>query len=259
MLYETPTVILVALLLLGMVATVEVGLRIGQRYGERTWSNAMDIHTTLSGATLALLGLMLAFTFDMSATRYDARRSLIVTQASVIEAVRSNLDFLAPQPRAQAMKLLHFYTGKQIAFLAVGHDSARENRAVAQAHALHDELWRIATNETNYTSSDPELRGTQYQELTEALIELNQVARQREAARERRVPEAVLLLLFALAVGSGGVLAYMSGASGHPDRLPTYAVMLMVCLVIYIIIDFDRPRRGLMHLDPAPLQQQLAG
>lgn len=259
MLYDIPTAILVGLLLLGMVATVEIGLRVGQRYGQRTWSNAQDIHTALTGATLALLGLMLAFTFSMSAERFDARKTLIVTEAATIQAVRNNLDYLAPQPRGQARQLLHFYTGKRVAFLAVGHDAAREAHSAVQARALHGELWRIATNPANYSATDPELRGTQYQELTEALLELDKVARQREAARDRRVPEGVLFLLFLLAIGSGGVLAYISGASGHPDRLPTYLVLVMVCMVIYVIIDFDRPRRGMMHLDPAPLQQVLTG
>jgi hypothetical protein len=50
-------------------------------------------------------------------------------------------------------------------------------------------------------------------------------------------------------------LAYISGASGHPDRLPTYVVLSLICLVIYLIIDFDRPRRGMMHLDAGPLRQ----
>jgi hypothetical protein len=30
--------------------------------------------------------------------------------------------------------------------------------------------------------------------------------------------------------------------------------MLVVCMVLYVVIDLDRPRRGLMKLDPAPLQ-----
>jgi len=73
------------------------------------------------------------------------------------------------------------------------------------------------------------------------------------------VPQAVIVMLFALAVGAGGVLSYMSGATGHPDRLPTYAFLALVCLVIYLIIDFDRPRRGLLQFDAAPLERVFTG
>ena len=69
--------------------------------------------------------------------------------------------------------------------------------------------------------------------------------------------QTLLKLHLILAMGAGAVLSYTAGASGHPDRPPIYAVLVLACLVIYLIIDFDRPRRGLMHLDPKPLQQQL--
>ena len=68
--------VLIALVLLVTVATVEAGIRVGARYGQKTWSNAHDVHTALTAATLALMGLMLAFTFNMSATRVDARKTL---------------------------------------------------------------------------------------------------------------------------------------------------------------------------------------
>ena len=89
------------------------------------------------------------------------------------------------------------------------------------------------------------------------MLDLNRVAREREAARDRIVPQAVIVMLFLLAIGAGAVLSYVAGASGHPDRMPTYAVLVLICVVIYLIVDFDRPRRGLMRIDPAPLQQQL--
>ena len=259
MLYNTPTIVLIGLLLFLTVATVEAGIRVGERFGQETWSNAQDIHTALTAASLALMGLMLAFSFDMSATRFDVRKTLIVTEASAIQSVRNGLDFLAPKPRADAHSWLQEYLKQKIEFLEVGNDPGRERQAILAARAAHQNLWRIAVAASNYAGAEPELRAAQYAELTQALLDLNSVADQREAARAIRVPEAVLFLLFALAIGSGGILAYVSGASGHPDRLPTYVVLCLVCLVIYLIIDFDRPRRGLMQLDAGPLRELLRG
>src|SRR5262245_49645117 len=241
-----------------MIAVVEGGQRYGQRYGRQKWDKAREIHTALTGAALALMGLMLAFTFSLSAARYDIRKNLVITEATAIQSVRSAFDFLAPQPRAQGLDLLHRFTAKRIAYMKLGYDPPREAEAAGQARQLWWEMWRLAVASDNYPS-EPNLRAEQYAGLTGALLELNRVAREREEARYRTVPEAVIVMLFALAIGAGAVLSYMSGATGHPDRLPTYAVLLMVCLIIYLIIDFDRPRRGLMQFNAAPLQRILTG
>jgi hypothetical protein len=255
MLYETPSLVIIGLLLLATIAVVEAGILVGRKYGRNTWNNAHDIHTALTTAVLALMALMLAFTFSLSVTRFDLRKNLIVSEATAIQSVRNGVDYLAPQPKAQALTLLGSYLQQRIAFLEVGNDPPREREAIAKSRSLHTEMWKIATDSANYEAPDAEVRSVQYSELTEALLKLNDVSRQREAARERRVPQAALLMLFALALGSGAVLAYISGASAHPDRLATYVVLCLVCLVIYLIIDFDRPRRGLMRLDSAPLRE----
>ena len=259
MLYDIPTPILVFALLAGMIATVEGGIRIGRRYGQKAWTRAKDIHTALTAASLALMGLMLAFTFSLSASRYEMRKTVVVSESAAIQAVHNTLDFLAPEPRAQGKQLLHYYTGRRIAYIKVGYDRPAEAQAVQQSRALFSELWRLASNSGNYAATEPQLRAAQYAELTGTLLDLNRLAREREAARDRTVPQPVIGLLFALAIGAGAVLSYMSGATGHPDRLPTYAVLILVCLIIYVIIDFDRPHRGLMRFDAAPLQKVFSG
>jgi hypothetical protein len=257
MLYEIPSLVLIASLLLAMVATVETGIRIGKKHGRTTWAEAHQIHTVLTTATLALMGLLLAFTFNLSATRYELRKTLIVTESTAIQSVHSDIDFLSQPSRSRALHLLQAYLGKRIGFLTVGNNPDREEQAAEHSRAMHGALWAMAINPSNYVQTDPQIRAAQYSTFTRDLLDLNRVAREREQARTRRVPEAVIFMLLAFAIGSSAVMSYMSGAAGHPDRLPTYAVMALICLVIYLIIDFDRPRRGLMHVDPAPLQQLL--
>ena len=257
MLYDIPDSLLIAVLLIAMIATVENGIRIGKRYGQTTWSNAHGIHTTLTAATLALMGLLLAFTFNLSVTRYELRKSLIVSEAAAIQSVRSDLDFIALPVRPEALRLLQAYTQQRIQFLLVGNNPRGEQQAVERSRALHGALWAIAIDRVNYDQPDPQIRGSQYSTLTRDLLELNKVAREREQARARRVPEPVILMLLAVALGSSAIMSYMSGASGHPDRLPAYAVLALICLIIYLIIDLDRPRRGIVSVDPAPLEQLL--
>jgi len=255
LLYDIPTPVLIIGLVAGMIGVVEGGLMIGRRYGRPRWKNAREIHTALTAAALALMGLMLAFTFNLSASRYDIRKNLVVAEAAAIQSVRTSLDFLAAEPRARGLGLVHGYTAERIAYMHLGRDPTREGEAIGHSRAIYGALWALAVDSRNYASDEPQLRAAQYAVLTGALLDLNRVAREREEARFRTVPQLVIVMLFALAIGAGGVLSYMAGATGHPDRLPTYVFLFMVCLIIYLIIDFDRPRRGLLRFDAAPLER----
>ena len=58
-----------------------------------------DAEGYLLSATLALLGLLIAFTFSGAASRFDARRDLIVTETNAIGTAWLRLDLLpAAQP-----------------------------------------------------------------------------------------------------------------------------------------------------------------
>ena len=81
----------------------------------------------------------------------------------------------------------------------------------------------------------------------------------RDAGLNRHVPEVVLFLLYVALVISGGVVGLSSGLSGHrPSRGSSFAMVLLVVGMVFIIIDLDRPRRGLIRVSHAPLIDLLA-
>ena len=255
MLYNVPTPILVGLLLMLMVASVEGGLRLGGRLGRPTWMNAKEILTGLTAATLALLGLMLAFSFSQAAGRYDVRMNLLVKEADAILVVNHFLDYLAPERTEEGRDLLRRYAEERVTYLTVGHDAAGERDAVERSRELGHALWQLVRVSGNYQDPEPTIRASNMGQLTEAVSEMSVAAREREEARARTVPTAVLAALLLMATLASGMLAYMAGATGHPDRLKVYAFLVFIGLVVYLIVDLDRPRRGLMRLSPAPLEE----
>jgi hypothetical protein len=78
--------------------------------------------------------------------------------------------------------------------------------------------------------------------------EVIDVKGEHDAAVANHVPESVLLLLFGFAVLTSGVLGYGNGLSGS-RALGTAAILaLLITLVILVIVDLDRPRRGLIQV-----------
>ncbi len=76
----------------------------------------------------------------------------------------------------------------------------------------------------------------------------------RDAAIDRHVPELVLYLLFGAFVLLGGIVGFSSGLSGVRFGLSAYSPMLLIAILVFIITDLDRPRRGLTQADQSPVE-----
>ena len=70
----------------------------------------------------------------------------------------------------------------------------------------------------------------------------------RDAIVKRRVPELVLLLLYTTFVLTGVVIGYANGAEDHRPSLAAYILAFLITLLVFIIIDLDRGRRGIIQV-----------
>jgi len=75
----------------------------------------------------------------------------------------------------------------------------------------------------------------------------------RDAARENHVPQPVLIFLFFVTILSTAMLGFGCGLGGYRNLSTTTAICLLISLVIMVILDLDRPRRGLIEISQAPM------
>jgi len=47
---------------------------------------------------------------------------------------------------------------------------------------------------------------------------------------------------------TGSLVGYASGLSGHRAAFATHILVLLIVFLVFIIIDLDRPRRGLIEV-----------
>ena len=85
--YQLPTIFVVSLI--AILAACEIGRLLGVR---ATGRGGNDV-STLEGAALGLLALMIGFTFAMALSRFDARRDAVLNEANAIgtTALRANV------------------------------------------------------------------------------------------------------------------------------------------------------------------------
>ena len=82
----------------------------------------------------------------------------------------------------------------------------------------------------------------------QSINELIESFLRRESQITRHVPESVLLVLFITFVLTGFVVGFSSGAEGDHPSSASYIAAIVIVLMVFVIIDLDHPRRGLIEV-----------
>jgi hypothetical protein len=248
--------ILVCLIAIFWVAT-EIGFRIGGRFRKGADETDKSHVDALQSALLGLLALLLGFSFAMSMARYDARKALVLKEANAIGTTYLRTDFLPADLGTQARKVLRTYVDSRLEFVAAKNDQAKLERALASGAGMQTQLWSIAGRAA---ALDP--RSVPVGLFAASLNDVIDVSEERRTAFENHVPEAVLALLIFVSCGALAFIGCGSGLVGRRHLPSTISFAVISALVLVVILDMDRPRRGLIQVSQNSmlrLQASIAG
>ena len=131
-------------LFIGTVAivllSVEGGWRLGNSRRQRAEHEQEAPIDTTVGAMLGMLALLLAFTFGMSASRFDARRQSVLQEANAIGTTYLRVDTLPEPQRSEIRNRLREYATLRVA----GASSSLTSEVSAKSGAVQDRLWAAA-------------------------------------------------------------------------------------------------------------------
>jgi len=196
-------------------------------------------------ATLALLALLVGFSLTMAVGRYDARRQLILTEANAIGTAHLRARLLPAPVGLELVDRLRQYVALRL------DDTGDAQDLAARTEALQGEMVALVGSLARQQPSSASV-----DRFIDALKELIDLHERRVSAFETFVPEAVLYLLAIAALGGAFVAGYGSGLGGHRNRITTTVHALLICLVILVIVDLDRPARGLIRVSLRSLERQ---
>ncbi|MBX7142920.1 MAG: hypothetical protein K1X79_00565 [Oligoflexia bacterium] len=230
------------------VCATEIGFRLGQRHPHAGADSLREHVRDIQSALLGLLALLLGFTFAMSMTRYESRRSLAVDEANAIGTTYLRAGFLPLELRGKFTEALRSYIDSRVELFAAGVDPVLLQNANEKAGHIQDQLWGIVTIAgTQAPNSSP------IKILIESLNEVIDLSEKRQAALENHVPELVIVLLVGVAIVALGFLGVSSGLSGHRKTRSSLVLGALIALVLVVILDMDRPRRGLIQVSQESL------
>jgi hypothetical protein len=241
MLWTINEFFLLALALLGFFVAMEIGYRFGLRHSSRKHEGTSSYMSVLQTAVLGLLGLLFGFSLSMAVSRYEARKDLVLGECNAISTLWLRSQFLPPEIQAPFKALIREYTGARIDFHEAGLDQQKLSNAYARAEALQAQLWALTTPVASQKPTSIPL-GL----LIESLNEVMDDSEKRRVALDNHVPDVVVFLLFANSIVALGFVGFSSGLSGRRHLWTGGIVALLFGLVLMIILDIDRPTRGLV-------------
>ncbi len=248
-----------ALIVLGLFIFMLLAMEIGFRSGRRKQASVAEAITQANSVLVSMLGLLallLAFTFSAALQRYEDRSQTVVAEANAIGTTYLRARLLPGGMQDDVQALLRQYLDVRIQEgLVDATDPELHESLLHQAKLMEAQLWNHAVRAAELDKSVV-TSGLFIQSLNE-LIDTSST---RNAALNRQVPEIVLFLMIATIVLTTATLGYASGIAGHRVTLAAFVLLILIALVVYLIIDLDRPRRGVIqvsHESMLSLQQTI--
>ena len=229
-------------LFLGMLACLELGYRIGRR-AESDGSGYEGLGA-MEAAIFGLLGLLLGFAFAGATSRLDARRQLIVQEANAIGTAYLRLDLLPPSDQPELRRLFRNYLEARFRAYERGADLETVDRFIAQAAQLQQQIWAraVAAGHVDQTQNTTRV-------ALPAINEMIDVTTARSVAARTRLPGLVLALLLVIALLSALTAGYAMAKRKRRSVLHDLLYAAAVAITVYVVLDLDNPRYGLIRLD----------
>ena len=214
--YQLPTIFAVSL-----VVTFGAS-EIGRLFGVRALGRGGDDISTLEGAMLGLLALMIGFTFAMALSRFEARRDAVLNEANAIGTTALRARLLPTPYGPEAVKSLREYVQIRLDITQHVTSAVELKAAIGRSNAIQETLWRntmaLAAKDTGMVPT-----GLFIQSLNEMIDNQGK----RLAALHSRVPNIVFIALYGVAIVAFAFAGYANALAVRHTRLPIYAMAVL--------------------------------
>lgn len=227
----------------GMTAVLLIASIFFYQLGQQSRKHHPDkndsINELLPTSIFGLLALLLGFSFSMAIARFDTRKTLSMTEANVIGTTYLRSEVLPENAGFQMRQLLKDYTQHRLLFFKHTRIGVEEYNQRTQN--LQTQMWKLTMGATHTD------RGPLVVSFMSSLNELIDMATERSFATENHVPEVVHYVIFLITFIGLSSLSYVSGFRTQRKIAPIF-LSLLFPVVITLILDLDRPGRGLIQI-----------
>jgi hypothetical protein len=219
---------------------VEAGHQLGQYRRRRSAEEKEAPVGAMIAATLGLLGLILAFTFGLAASRFDARRQIVVEEANSIGTTYLRAGLLPDGSAGNFRKLLVMYVDERLEAVRTGNI----DRGLRRTDELHKSLWKEA-EAVGQKHPNSIVVGLFIQSLNETIdVHSKRVL----VGLQSRLPGILWGTLYLIALSTMAGVGYQEGLSQSRRSLAIIVLVVTFTAVLTLVADLDRPGEGLLRV-----------
>lgn len=225
-----------------LVACIELGRRLRLRRREEKPSSGLG---TIDGAVFGLMALLLGFSFSGAVSRFDLRRDLIVQEANAIGTAWLRIDLLPEGVQPQIRNDFRAYLDARLDFYKnLESDRAKALEELALSQNLQTKIWTESIAAAKQISSPAVLTL-----VAGSLNEMIDISSTRSVALQTHPPLLIYLTLVMLAMASCLIAGFGMGDTDKRPWLHTAVFAVALFLTVYMIIDLEFPRAGIIRVD----------
>jgi hypothetical protein len=227
-----------------MFASWYLGWRLGRRLHPEPGE---DPGTKFTDASMALLGLLLAFTFSMAMVRHDQRRLAVVAESNAIGDFNTCVTLLREPKRSDLQIVIRDYAHLQLDMLRRLLPATEEENSLQRSREMQAQMTSKVAQAIDGSPIDLA--------LTNTLNNLTSTHASRLAAYDEILPWSIVLLLLLSSIVPSFLIGMKQGETHKLHHSGTLSFIVLVSLVIFVTLDLNQPRRGLIRVNREPLER----
>jgi len=228
----------------GVLLCLRLGWRIGRKKFTEEGKKAQAGLGAIEGSIYGLMGLIVAFTFSGAAIRFDDRRDLVTEEVNAIGTAWMRLDLLDTESRQELREMFKEYLDSRITLFQVSKDKEEVERQLENSHEIQDRIWKRLVAAVDSHPSPPIAQST-----LAPVNEMFDIGASRVLATRQHPPLEIFFMLGTLVLVSSLMAGFGMGESSNQSLLHVIGFALITALTIYMILDLEYPRLGLITVD----------
>jgi len=203
---------------------------------------------TIVGANLALLAFILAFTFGLTTTRFDARKLYLLEDVNAIETAWLRAALIGEPYKSTVKNLLKEYVELRLV-IAEAEEPEKIKKAISLSNDIQKEIWKNVTALMDQNPNPNLIHSLFVSSINEVF---DKQTKRITVTLTHRIPALIWTALFTLTIFSMITVGYLFGKMQHINWYMILALSLAFAAVILVIIDLDSSY-GTININHQPM------